>query len=81
MPGGWEPVLGHLFSQKHINTHIHKHARAHTNTHLDDLCEVFAVDVVVCLQKYLSKATLAHRIVLSVELVKPVKSISILSEK
>ena len=46
--------------------------------HLHDLSEVFSLNVVVCLDEDLSQPTLADRVVLGIELVKPVECVAVL---
>ena len=50
-------------------------------TYLDNSGEVFAVDIIVRLEKHLSQAALAHWVVFGVKLVKTVEGVSILAGK
>lgn len=64
------------------NTVVQNHLRViyELVLHLDETCKVFSIDVVVCFQENLPQFAGSHRVVLGVELVKPVKCLSSLEE-
>lgn len=60
--------------------HLHQQRLLCSPEHLNDVSEVFPFDVVVGFDENLSQDGLANRIILSVELVKAVKSVAVLKK-
>lgn len=64
--------------RRSLNSHGHPGLKRQANTHLDDVCKVFSLDVVVGLDEDLSEDGLSYWVVLGVELVKPVERVAVL---